>query len=88
MALFYEIAFRASICLVMVLGIGVLLMAVGYVYDKIFSWLLTYLGIKRDLIQFICEKRRRPTFKPSLKRLSDGEVAKLKDELTREGSEK
>ncbi|MBG9788713.1 hypothetical protein [Brevibacillus laterosporus] len=83
MALFYEIAFRASICLVMVLGIGVLLMAVGYVYDKIFSWLLTYFGIKRDLIQFIWEKRRRPAVPPSEKRLSDEEVAELKDDLAR-----
>ncbi|MCR8938765.1 hypothetical protein O0555_15635 [Brevibacillus laterosporus] len=88
MTLFYEIAFRASICLVMVLGIGVLLMAVCYVYDKIFSWLLTYFNIKRDLIQFMREKRRRPTFKPSLKRMSDEEVAELKDELTRKGAEK
>ncbi|MCR8983085.1 hypothetical protein [Brevibacillus laterosporus] len=88
MALFYEIAFRASICLVMLLGIGVLLMAVGYVYDKIFSWLLACFGIKRDLIQFMRERRNRPTFKPSLKRMSDEEVAELKDELTRKGAEK
>jgi len=51
-----------SMILTGVLGIGAVLVLIGIVYDKFFSWLLTYIGIKRDFIRFmwdrIREKRR------------------------------
>jgi hypothetical protein len=70
-----------SMVLVATLGFGVLLVAIGYVYDKFFTWLLTYIGIKRDFVDFMWRKARGE-IKP--RRMSDEEAEELKAKYARQ----
>lgn len=76
----FEIAKTVAFWIVFAVGIGGIGWLGFYVYDQLFTYAMTYFGIKRDLIEFMWNKRSK---RQGPKRMSDEEAAELKRQYTR-----
>jgi hypothetical protein len=77
----FEIAKTVAFWIVLAVGIGGIGWLGFYVYDQLFTYAMTYFGIKRDFVDFMWRKARGE-IKP--RRMSDEEAEELKAKYARQ----